>query len=283
MTKGKWLLLLVALAVLCPSPVYAWGPITHLEIAHMQGYPDKWADVDYQYGSLLPDFSLACRMVDSSYPNLQSVTHTQEFVDALREVASEDFCNGWQAHLDADKVESLYSRERIAAGAPCGADWVVDQAYAEELNRAAPWMELRHQEWIDYALDTVGCEADCPYYVRLDMIYSGYIGGYQPNKAYYQEVLNEWYSDYQEYVDRAAFGEPPPTPPITPTPSTKKHRPWYSYEAPPERAASEKLKKEMWAELRAAMCATDDIAEKCRLYDEWTVFRNAHSVPSVRK
>jgi len=207
MKKGRLLLLAIVLVVLCPSPVMAWGPITHLEIAHMQGYTGMSGEC-YQSGSILPDFSLAYRMKDSSYPNLQSVTHTDEFVAALREIAHKDFCDGWQAHLDADKVESLYSRERIADGAPESADWVVDQAYAEDMKDNAPWFIPAYQVWIDYALDAVGCEVDCPKWQMLDALYSGYIGGYQPNKEHYQEVLVEWYSDYQEYVDIATFGEP---------------------------------------------------------------------------
>jgi len=42
------------------------------------------------------------------------------------------------------------------------------------------------------------------------------------------------------------------------------------------------LKSEKWAETDKAMRATDDIAEKLRLYAEWEIFRDQHATPSVR-
>lgn len=87
---------LAAFFVICSG---GWGPITHLEIAEMQGGTSH----DYRAGCLLPDFSLAYRTgYDTTYPNLQSVTHSQGFRDALAEVASDDFMAGWDSHLYAE-------------------------------------------------------------------------------------------------------------------------------------------------------------------------------------
>ena len=421
---------LAAFFVIWPTPCLAWGPITHLEIAEMQGGTSH----DYRAGCLLPDFSLAYRTgYDKTYPNLQSVTHSQAFRDALAEVASDDFMAGWDSHLYADTIESPYSQAKVKAGAPCGADYVVDQAYDQEDNcpeMQSGYISDRYVKWINYALDKVGCETDYPSKNDVGYAYRAYLSGmYQPNKRYYKQVLDEWYSDYQEYVDKAANVQSPPEPPSPPTPpgptppdivsryyqysylimfshtqvmvgepfsvtvtadiecirdlpigvrtieaafdfitgdevlvsdyqitvtnfpdwagdtahvsvtadmalstvgthtisarltaasvdgmdithmipdeftsipigivvcarapepnpapkiANRTPRPWYSYEAPPEREEAERLKAEKWAEIDQAMRATDDIAEKLRLYAEWEIFRDRHNTPSVR-
>lgn len=413
--------ILVVLLSLIPLLVGGWGPITHLHIAHEQGYDSD----DYCLGSILPDFSLAYRSgINASYPNLQSVTHSQDFVNALREVASEDFCNGWAAHLAADPIESAYSAERIALGAPEVADYVVDQAYVDTVGDC-PRVTQEQVDWIDYALDAAGCVVDCPKRWDLSWVYGIYVNSYQPRAKQRKEILVEWYADYAVYVQRAIDAAPhkdipppdPPKPPVPPSildtyynytynvglsksavepgesftldvsatfecikdfpigigtvtgmvdilandtvilsgyvvsvynfpdwkgdkdsvnesivlslpdvgaytiavtvreviidsmdvtsmiPSayqrisvgaitcqsaepetiTRRARPWYDYEAPPERAEAEALKKAEWASVRAAMAETDDIAEKLRLYTEWEAFRDAHATPSERR
>ena len=430
-------ILLALLAVLVPSTVQAWGPITHLEIAELQGGTSN----DYRAGAILPDFSLAYHAAyDSSYPNLQSVTHSQAFVDALKEVARADFVAGWESHLYADTIESPYSLAKRASGAPTVADYVVDQAYATSQKDNCPemgsgYIATQYANWIDYALDAVGCQTDYPLRTSVMYSYRMYIsGGYQPKKAYYQQVLSEWYGDYEEYVYMAAGVPllpdppvpPPPTPPsildtyyqysysgklsatevapaelfslaviadvkcikdlpmgvrkveawldietqdvvlvsnymttvsdfpdwagdtasinetismalpedavqgthiisvrlqrilvdswdvtgmipsgytsipigsvmctvsdpVPPVPppapprvNTRSSRQWYNYEAPANREAEEQLKSNKWAEISVAMRATNDIAEKLRLFAEWEIFRDAHSTPSER-
>jgi len=134
----KAIVVVALLAALMPATVVAWGPITHLEIAEMQGGTSN----DYRAGCLLPDFSLAYRSAyDPTYPNLQSVTHSQAFRDALAEVASDDFVAGWDSHLYADTIETPYSLAKRAAGAPTVADYVVDQAYALSQKDNCPEMQ----------------------------------------------------------------------------------------------------------------------------------------------
>jgi hypothetical protein len=435
--KRRTVLLLAFLAALIPAPAYAWGPITHLQIAELQDGTSN----DYRAGAILPDFSLAYRAAyDSSYPNLQSVTHSQAFVDALKEVADADFVAGWESHLYADTIESPYSLAKRASGAPTVADYVVDQAYATNQKDNCPGMQSgyiseRYATWINYALDKAGCEVNYPPKNDVGYAYRVYISGmYQPNKACYKQVLDEWYGDYEEYVYMAAGVPLPPDPPVPPPPTppaiidtyyqysysaklsatevapaelfslavianikcikdlpigvrkveawldietqdtvlvpnymvtvsnfpdwagdtasinetismalpedaaqgthiisvrlqrilvdswdvtgmipsgytsisigsvmctvsdpvppvppptppkvnTQSSRQWYNYEAPANRESEEQLKSDKWAEINLAMRATNDMAEKLRLFAEWEIFRDAHSTPSER-
>lgn len=422
-------LLIAILLAFClgVGSVAAWGPITHLEIAEMQDGTSN----DYRAGAILPDYSLAYRAAyDSSYPDLQSVTHSQAFRDALSGVASDDFLAGWDSHLYADSIETPYSRSMIQQGAPTSADYVVDQAYALSQKHNCPnlssgYIAQRYVNWITHALNAVGCDIPYPPSSLVAHAYAMYVSGsYQPNKAYYNQVLEEWYQDYEEYVYLSAgvpvppspkppspvpplnpldyyqfsysvglshsevqvgeqfflnittdlrcikdlpfgirtvtgafdimagprilashaitinnfpdwagdtahidesiplslaeagthtiiaqitgvsidkmdatamvpytsmpigvvvcVGEPVPPEPVKPKIATRVTRPWYAYEAPPERAEAERLKTEKWTKISAQMRTTDDIAEKLRLYAEWEAFRDAHTTPSTR-
>jgi len=177
---------LLAITLLIPSPVLAWGPRTHVEIAHRLGETNS----DYLWGTVLPDYSLALRYAGHDYPNLQSVTHSSEFLEALWQTdATPAFIYGWEAHCKADEIETAYSRSK--AGAPMSADWPVDQAFQQEL----PEVRLYHCLWIWDALKAVGVDEEVP--VNVLPIYRMYMSYYNND---YEDVLDEWYSDYEDYV-----------------------------------------------------------------------------------
>jgi len=196
------IVILFLVALLIPSPVMAWGPRTHVAIANELG---EFGD-EFVSGVLLPDFSLAYqRAGHSEYPNLQTVTHSPEFLSILGRIASSDFVRGWRCHVLADEIESAYSAERMGQGAPMSADWPVDNAYWPD----APWFEEAHTVWIQYVLAEMGVDVVVPPYRSLDAIYSWYIQNQTP-KPRYQAVVHEWYDDYEDYVARSIIASETP-------------------------------------------------------------------------
>jgi len=272
--------LLVMVAVVIPSPVMAWGPRTHLHMAYELG-ADVEKDADFMIGTILPDLSLALRAAGhSEWPDLQSVTHSEAFLEVLPEGA---FRDGWRAHLDADAVEYAYSRERMDAGAPYSADFPVDLVYEIE---EMPEVVQRHVGLVRAAFDAVGVETPWIDSWDVDWIFSNYV--HWVYREAYRPCLEEWYSDYEDYVDRSMDAmswvefapEPEPEPRLVPV--VKKHRPWMRYAAPPGRTENERKKRAIWQQYRARMSACKDRGEKARLYAEWGEIRDSMSMPSVR-
>jgi len=266
--------LLVAI-LLIPSPILAWGPRTHTEIAHQLEQTSN----DFLAGSVLPDYSLSLRALGDDYPNLQSITHSQEFIDLLPEG---DFKNGWIAHVESDKIESDYSRLKLGEGAPMGADYPVDQAYHVD----PPYITSSHGAIVEDVLDKLGVDRPETDWQRVNSTYRVYIRCYRMDK--YKKVLNEWYPDYQEYVDKSVQasadrlelneeGEEHEGR----VAHHKKRRCWCNAIVPEGRAEAERQKRELWREYRQRMSEAETVQEKLSLYEEWKAIRESLSVPTV--
>jgi len=266
--------ILLIVIVLIPSQVMAWGPRTHIQIAHELERTSN----DFLAGSVLPDFSLSLRARGVDYPNLQSVTHSQEFIDLLPEG---DFKDGWIAHVESDKIETAYSKQRISEGAPMGADYPVDQAYHVD----QPIITETHGAIIDDILDKLGIDRPETDWRLVNSTYRVYIRCYWMDK--YKKVLNEWYSDYQEYVDKSVqvskdkLGDKEPSQHNTVRSYYKKRCCWCHAVVPEGRAEAEKQKRKLWREYRQRMNEAETRKEKMQLYEEWKVEREKLSTPSI--
>jgi len=270
---NKVIVLLVVGILLIPSPVLAWGPRTHVQIAHQL----EQASNDFLAGSVLPDYSLSLGALGDDYPNLQSITHSQEFIDLLPEG---DFKNGWIAHVESDKVESSYSRLKLGEGAPMGADYPVDQAYHVD----PPYITSSHGAIIEDVLDNLGVDHPETDWQRVNSTYRVYIRCYYMDR--YKKVLNEWYPDYQEYVDKSVqasadrLGLNEKNEESAPA-HYKKRRCWCNAIVPEGRAEAERQKREIWREYRQRMSEAETVQEKLRLYEEWKAIRESLSVPTI--
>ena len=117
-------LLAIILAFTYPSPVLAWGPFAHGKIALDISQQIPPADLNaFIAGNIMTDVAVARFVPDWSR---QDKFHSSSYYNSLRALAltpeQKSFVSGWYTHLSGDPIETAYSRERMALGAPVGAD-----------------------------------------------------------------------------------------------------------------------------------------------------------------
>ena len=169
----------------------------------------------FRQGSIMPDMALGLHYAErqlweappDNWQEIHTEFHTREFADLLWVSCEEhgviEFAEGWICHLASDSIESAYSKDRIADGAPMSADWPVDWYYqGQELDtHISPEVQAALQQAID--------QTDLGWVISKDgwddvrYIYQVYLG--MGNQWYvqngYSAVAEEWYYDNSEYLE----------------------------------------------------------------------------------
>ncbi len=197
------------LFLVSPSIVFAWGPTAHLEIA--QEVAGEANQAAFMAGSVMPDMALA-RVFDPSTER-QDMFHADVYLNNMKALAVTpvqiSFLHGWQTHIASDPIETAYSQERLALGAPTGAD--VPNAGVEALlwppivtsiteGVTDSIKELIGAAWLR-TYPTYGWYPTPEWINGSVMVFNIYLRGIgSPNN---KATALLWYSDYQFYLDES--------------------------------------------------------------------------------
>ena len=185
------LLLIASMMLLTPSPVSAWGPRTHLEIAARLDEGDE-----FKLGSILPDMALAMSYAGfetEDAPKKQRALHSQEFVEALPEG---DFARGWGCHIVSDAIEEAYAEEVGSA------DFAVDSFYDTDCDVR---ITERHKSIIQEALNESYpglWEITDKEWRHIELAYRGYLAWYD---VLFPDMDTSKFHDHEYYVWRSVF------------------------------------------------------------------------------